>query len=133
MARRFPQAVFTIGSDAATWNSNKEFDHYVAAAAAGVAETGRNVESGVRLFSKLGEHRYFGGDCHYKRNDVVVDAFVDNIGNVIKNMDACRNLARGCSKRRVARTKWGSCPLVRQILIVRESLPMMLMAWATAV
>jgi hypothetical protein len=84
MARRFPQAVFTIGSDAATWNSNKEFDHYVAAAAAGVAETGRNVESGVRLFSKLGEHRYFGGDCHYKRNDVVVDAFVDNIGNDIK-------------------------------------------------
>jgi hypothetical protein len=84
MARRFPRAVFTFGADAATWSSNKYFDHYVTADVMGIAETGRNVASGVHLFEKLGGHRYFDGDWRYKHDEVAVDAVVSNIGNDIR-------------------------------------------------
>jgi hypothetical protein len=84
MARRFPRAVFTVGADAATWSSNKYFDHYVTADVMGIAGTGRIVASGVHLFEKLGGHRYFDGDWHYVRDKVAVGAFVSNIGNDIR-------------------------------------------------
>jgi predicted ester cyclase len=84
MARRFPRAIFTIGADAATWSPNTEFDHYVTTTVMGIAETGRNVASGVHLFKKLDEHRHFDGDWHYKHKELAVEAFVDNIAHDIK-------------------------------------------------
>jgi hypothetical protein len=84
VARRFPRAIFTVGADAASWNSNKAFDLYVTAVVVGIAETGRNVASGVRLPKSSDGHRYFEGNWHYKHNEVVIEAFVSNIQNDIR-------------------------------------------------
>jgi hypothetical protein len=38
----------------------------------------------VHLFESLHDHQYFDGDWHYERDEVVVNAFVDNIRNDIR-------------------------------------------------
>jgi hypothetical protein len=84
MARRFPRANFTVGADAANWNSNEELDFYIAAVVMGIAETGRNVASGAHLLKSANDHRYFEGSWHYKHNEVVIEAFINNIRNDVR-------------------------------------------------
>jgi hypothetical protein len=84
MARCFPRAIFAVGADAASRNSNEEFDFYVTAAVMGIAETGRNVASGVHLLKSLDWHRYFEVNWHYKRNQVVIGVFVSNVRNDVR-------------------------------------------------
>jgi hypothetical protein len=57
MARQFPRAVFTVGTDASTWSVDKRFDFYASVARCGVAMTGRNVASGIHDHATIAQCR----------------------------------------------------------------------------
>jgi hypothetical protein len=77
---------------------------------------GRNVASGVHIFESLRDRRYFDGDWHYKHDEIVVDAFVNNIRN---------DVGCGCVSQPGARVfkkqeyddEMGSCPLAQLTLM----------------